>query len=147
MIKVSSNSTINSTILIASNIPATVVTTAISTTIPSHTVVTQMAARKSAGISSATLISATATSDVQIIGSSVHKSFTLNAVLQELCVECYMVSGDGSCLYHAVVAHQAGFISRNSRDDKNISAHLCQLAVNMMTNHPAVYTEGGLTVI
>ena len=64
------------------------------------------------------------TSDVQVIGSSKHKSLTLEAVLKELHVKCYLVIENGSCLYHAV-AHQAGFISKSSRGDKNISVGRC----------------------
>ena len=65
--------------------------------------------------------------------------------MQELHVKCYLVSGDGSCLYHAV-AHQAGFISKSSRGDKNISGQLRQLAVSMMVKYPDIRAEDGLTI-
>jgi len=45
------------------------------------------------------------------------------------------------------VAHQAGFISKNSRGDATISSQLRQLALNMMTKHPAVHVEDGLTTV
>ena len=82
--------------------------------------------------------------DLEATGSHICKSFPFNAVLKELSVKCHLVNGDGSCLYHAV-AHQAGFISKNSRGGITISSQLRQLALNMM-KHPAVQVEDGLTV-
>ena len=144
--KVSLNST---TGLTGSSIPVFVATTATSTTIPLHTVAEQTTGRKctvtTSTSSNLSAIPATLTSDVQIIGSSMYKSLTLDSVLQELHVKCYVVSGDGSCLYHAV-AHQAGFISKSSRGDKNISGQLRQLVVSMMVKYPDIRTEDGLTV-
>ena len=54
------------------------------------------------------------------------------------------MAGDGSCLNHAVT-HQAGFISKSSRGDKNISRQLHQLTVSMMVKYPDVCAEDGLT--
>ena len=54
------------------------------------------------------------------------------------------VIGDGSCLYHAV-AHQVGLISEESRGDNTISMLLRQTASRMMTEHPAVRLEDGLS--
>jgi len=84
--------------------------------------------------------------DLVVTGSQLCKSLLFSAVLRELSVKCHLVNGDGSCLYHAV-AHQAGLISKNSRGDGTISFQLRQLALNMMTKHPAVRVEDGLTAV
>ena len=78
-----------------------------------------------------------ASTDLVVTGSHICKSLPFSAALGELSVKCHLINGDGSCLYHAV-AHQAGFISKNSRGDTTISSQLRQLAVNMMAKHPAV---------
>lgn len=87
-----------------------------------------------------------ATSDVQITESHKYNSLTFDAVLKHLNVKCYIVSGDGSCLYHSV-AHQAGLINKCSRGDRNISGSLHQLTLNMMISYPEVRAEDGLTKI
>jgi len=71
------------------------------------------------------------------------KSLLLSAVLKEPSVKCQLINGD---LHHAV-AHQAGFIFKNSKGDTIISSQLHQLALNMMTKHPAVHLEDGLIPI
>ena len=86
-----------------------------------------------------------ASADLEVIGSQVCKTLQFNAVLKELNIKCHLINGDSSCLYHAVT-HQAGFISKSSRGDVNISRQLRQLALNMMRKYPAICTEDGLTV-
>ena len=49
-------------------------------------------------------------------------------------------------MYHAV-AHQAGLIPKDSRGDNIISTLLRQTALRMMTDHPAVRLEDGLSPI
>ena len=68
---------------------------------------------------------------------------TLKSILQQLNVSKHSVTGDGSCLYHAI-AHQAGFISRNNRGDKIVSGFLRQVVLKM-TEYPDVRLEDGLT--
>ena len=89
-----------------------------------------------------------ATPDVQFIGSHKYTSSTcsFDVILKDLNVKCHSVSGDGSCLYHAV-AHQAGLINKDSKGDRNISKSLRQLTQSMMTNHPEVRVEDGLTKV
>ena len=82
-----------------------------------------------------------ASADLEVIGSHVCKTLRFNAVLN---IKCHVTDGEGSCLYHAV-AHQAGFISKGSRGDVNISCQLRQLALHMMTKYPTIRTEDGLT--
>jgi len=71
-------------------------------------------------------------------------SSTLLSVLQTLSVRKHSVIGDGSCLYHAI-AHQAGLISKESRGDNTISMLLRQTASRIMTEHPVVRLEDGLS--
>ena len=86
-----------------------------------------------------------ATPDVQITRSHKYKSstYSFDPVLKDLSVKCHSVSGDGSCLYHAV-AHQVGLISKDSRGDRNINSSLHQLTQSRMINHPEVRAEDGL---
>lgn len=67
-------------------------------------------------------------------------------VLKELNLARHSVYADGSCLYHSI-AHQAGFITKRSRGDKMVSNNLRQLMYKMMSEHPDVRLEEGLSVI
>ena len=58
-------------------------------------------------------------------------SVTKRDSLQQLNVDKHSVTGDGSCLYHAI-AHQAGFINRSSRGEKIVTNVLRQIVLKMM---------------
>ena len=58
----------------------------------------------------------------------------MRSVLQQLNVNKHSVTGDGSCLYHAI-AYQAGFISNVLR----------QIVLKMMAEYPGVLLEDGLS--
>jgi len=83
--------------------------------------------------------------NVEITSVTKSYSVTLKSILQQLNVSKHSVTGDGSCLYHAI-AHQAGFINRNSRGDKIVSGFLRQVVLKMMTEYPDVRLEDGLSI-
>ena len=87
-----------------------------------------------------------ATADIKITSSHKEKSLSLGQLLQKLKCKCHYINGDGSCLYHAV-AHRAGLIDKTSKGDIFISGQLRQLVVNMMTKHPGVREEDGLSLV
>jgi len=82
--------------------------------------------------------------DVQIISAQKTKSVSLNCVMQQLHAVKHVIKGDGSCLYHTI-AHQAGFISSNSKGDETISLQLKKVAVDTMSKYPSVRLEDGLS--
>lgn len=82
--------------------------------------------------------------DVEITSVTKSDSLTMRSVLQQLNVSKHPITGDGSCLYHAI-AHQAGFINRSSRGEKIVSEVLRQIVLKMMAEYPAVRLEDGLS--
>lgn len=76
---------------------------------------------------------------LQVVGSSKCKTMPLCLVLKQLNLARHSVLGDGSCLF--------GFITRTSRGDRIVSNHLRQLIFKMMSEHPDVRLEEGLSVI
>ena len=83
---------------------------------------------------------------LQVVESSKRKTMPLCLVLKQLNLARHSVLGDGSCLYHSV-AHQAGFITKISCGDRIVSNHLRQLMYKMMSEHPDVRLEEGLSVV
>ena len=65
---------------------------------------------------------------------------SLQTLLDHLMLKRHSVTGDGSCLYHAV-AHQAGLITASSTGNEEISRHLRRLVLLTMLNYPAVRLE------
>ena len=58
--------------------------------------------------------------DIEITSATKSDLLTMRSVLQQLNVNKHSVTGDGSCLYHAI-AHQAGFINRSSTGETIVS--------------------------
>ena len=78
--------------------------------------------------------------DIEITSATKSDLLTMRSVLQQLNVNKHSVTGDGSCLYHAI-AHQAGFINRSSRGETIVSEVLTQIVFKKMA---AVCLEDGL---
>ena len=77
--------------------------------------------------------------------SHTYRAMPLHVVLKNLNLARHSVNGDGSCLYHSV-AHQAGFIAKTSRGDNLVSNSLRQVVAKMMSDHPRVRFEEGLSL-